>query len=92
MHQYKALLQIFLLERIKGYRKGHKLTQEAMAESCASRPAPTPIWRREQWVLRHHADVLFPGPYGEEILQMLADFRALVEAESMWLLDDRRRW
>ena len=38
MHQYKALLQIFLLERIKGYRKGHKLTQEAMAESLRISP------------------------------------------------------
>ena len=82
MHQYKALLQSFLLERIKGYRKGHKLTQEAMAESL--RISPRSYADLETGSNGCSATTLmffFLVLTGEEILQMLADFRALVEAE-----------
>ena len=82
MHQYKALLQIFLLERIKGYRKGHNLTQENMAESL--RISPRSYAYLEKGDNGCSATTLmffFLILTEEELLQMLADFRALVEAE-----------
>ena len=77
MHQYKALLQVFLLERIKAYRKGHKLTQENIAESL--RISPRSYAYLEKGDNGCSATTLILTE--EELLQMLADFRALVEAE-----------
>ena len=83
MHQYKALLQIFLLERIKVYRKGHKLTQENMAEFLRISPRSYAYLEKgDNGCSATTRMFFFLILTEEELLQMLADFRALVEAET----------
>ena len=72
----------FLTGAHQGIPKGHKLTQEAMAESL--RISPRSYAYLEKGSNGCSATTLmffFLVLTGEEILQMLADFRALVEAE-----------
>lgn len=82
MHQYKLLLQVFLLERIKGYRKERCITQENMAEHLRITPRSYAYLERGTYGCSAATLMFFILILTEEeLIKLLVDFRTLVEGE-----------
>lgn len=83
MHQYKLLLQVFLTERIKAFRKGRGITQETMAECLHITPRSYAYLERGTYGLSATTLMfLLLVMTEEDVLQLRMDFRALMEKEA----------
>lgn len=78
--RYKQLLKDFLADRIKQYRKGHGLTQENMAERLRVSPRSYIDLEHKRYGCSSMTVLFFFLHLNqEELLQLLRDFRALIE-------------
>lgn len=82
MHEYKILLQAFLAERIKLFRKGCGITQETMAERLHITPRSYAYLERGVHGFSAATLMFFFLILPEEdVLRLLMEFRAQVEKE-----------
>lgn len=82
MHQYKFLLQVFLMERVGNYRKTTRITQEMMAEYLRISPRSYISLERGDNGFSATTLMFFMLVLKEEdVLRLRTDFRDLVEKE-----------
>ena len=82
MQQYKLLLKVLLMERVKTHRKALRITQETMAEYLRISPRSYISLERGDNGFSATTLMFFLLILSEEdVLRLCGDFRALVERE-----------